>query len=116
MDGDVPLREAQVIWDYHGDEPDAPSVLVMGHPDANGRDRWGSRDDNNYHSSWGACSSDFNDASAERKLLMLFRQYHWMVLTKEVDPKAAHEAFLVIPEYRAEMPIDFLPDEYRERD
>lgn len=113
MDGDIPLREAQIIWDYHGNEPDAPLVQVMGHPDDRGRDRWGRRDNADYRSSWGACMTEFVDASEDERLLMLFKQFHWMVMSKEVPPKAVHEAFLVIPEYRAALTMDFLPDEYR---
>lgn len=116
FDGDIPLAEVQVIWEYVGKEPDAPSVIVMGHPNESGRDRWGNRDDKDYTSSWGACSTDFNEASADEKLLMLFKQFHWMALTREVEPKAIHEAFLVIPEYRAQMPRDFLPAEYQDDD
>lgn len=113
-DGDIPLREAQVIWQYEGRNALAPPVVVMGHPDESGRDRWGNPDDKDYLSSWGACSADFNEASDEERMLMLFKQFHWMVLTREVGLQAVHEAFLVIPEYRAQMPRDFLPAEYRE--
>lgn len=114
MDGDIPLREAQVLWEYSGKEPDAPAVLVMGHPDDSGRDRWGTRDDADYFSSWGSCMAHFNAASDEEHLAMLYKQFHWMVLSREADLKAVHSAFLVIPEYRASLPADFLPPEYRD--
>ena len=98
---DIPLRHVQVIWDYDGNESDAPSLLVMGHPDDVGRDAYGTRDDPDYLSSWGACSADFNQASDDQRLLMLFQKFHELVTFESLAPKKVHEAFCVIPEYRA---------------
>jgi hypothetical protein len=97
---DIPLRDVQVIWDYDGDEPDAPSLLVMGHPNENGRDPYGTRDDRNYRSSWGACLSEFTEADDLGRLLMLFQKFQELVTFEGLEPRRVHEALCVIPEYR----------------
>src|SRR5687768_12457788 len=107
MTGDIPLAEAQLIWNYEGKKADMPAARVMG---------IGGKDDNDYISSWGACNGDFADADDETKLLMLFRQFHWLVLSGEVKPKALHEALLVIPEYRKHIEPELLPRQYQDDD
>jgi len=100
MDGDVPLHEAQVIWDYHGNDPDAPPLLVMGHPDANGLDLRGTRDVPDYYSSWGACLAEFIGATYDERLTMLFEKFQELVTFEGLTPAAVHSAFCAIPEYR----------------
>lgn len=115
---DIPLREVQVIWDYTGDEPDAPSLLVMAHPDENGRDRFGTADNTDYSSSWGACNADFLYANGDEQLLMLFEKFGELVTFEGLNPKVVHEAFCVIPEYRVSLLWrglkEFIPDEFRD--
>ena len=106
---DIPLRDVQVIWDYHGDDVEAPPVRVV--------DMGQGRDDRDYFASWGACNADFNEAGDDGRLLMLFVQFHQLVtLEPRIDPEAVHEAFLVIPEYRAALPVDLVPVEYMARE
>lgn len=101
MTDDIPLREAQVIWSYDGPRLDAPPLVVMGHPNEKGRDRYGNRDDRDYSSSWGACLSEFVHASDAERLLMLFQKFQELTVADGLEPRTVHEAFCVIPEYRA---------------
>ncbi len=87
---DIPLSTAQVIW-RAVDNPELPAVKVVSIP---------ADDDRRYYASWGACNQDFNEASPEDKVNMLFRQFHQLVTFDGVDPAVAHEAFMPIPEYR----------------
>ncbi len=69
---DIRLRDVQVLWDYRGQEPDAPSLLVMGHPDESGKDQYGNQDDPDYHSAWGTRRVDLvglSDESGRRSSL-----------------------------------------------
>lgn len=114
---DIPLREVQIIWDYTGDEPDAPSLLVMAHPEENGRDRFGTADNHDYSSSWGACNADFLYADDEEQLLMLFEKFSELCTFEGLNPQVVHEAFCVIPEYRLSLIWrgfrSHLPDEFQ---
>lgn len=100
MSDDIALETAQIIWNWDGDLDGRPPVKVMA---------IGDKDEPNYFSSWGACHQEFNDADAEGKLLLLYRQFHWMVLVDGVEPEALHDALLVIPEYRASLYPDLDP-------
>ena len=113
---DIPLRDVQVIWDYHGDDPEAPPLKLMGHPNESGRDSHGRRDDREYFSSWGSCNSEFNETDDAGRLLKLFQQYHQIVTLDRIDPEYVHEAFLVIPEYRKNIAIDLVPAKYLDED
>lgn len=104
MTDDIPLSELQVIWRYHGDRPDMPPLKVMTIGDA---------DDSDYFASWGACNADFVETDDSGRLLMLFQHFHQLVTAHRVDPQAVHAAFLRIPEYRANIPFDLIPVEYR---
>jgi len=97
---DVPLRDVQVIWDYDGKEPDAPPLIVMGHPDEHGRDARGTRDNDDYSSSWGACNADYLAADDDERLLMLFEKFQELVTFEGIPPVVVHRAFCVVPEYR----------------
>jgi hypothetical protein len=90
---DIPLREAQILWDYSGREPDAPSIIVVG-ADAG---RWNDRD---YLSSWGCCNGEFADANETDKLRLLFAKFVELVTVEGLDPRNVHGALMVIPEYR----------------
>ena len=97
---DIRLRDVQVLWDYRGQEPDAPSILVMGHPDESGKDQYGNQDDPDYHSAWGTRSADLVGLSDEEWTSKLFEQFHSLVCFEGLVPRIVHEAFCVIPEYR----------------
>jgi len=97
---DVPLSDVQVIWDYDGKEPDAPPLIVMGHPDEHGRDARGTRDNDDYSSSWGACNADYLGANDDERLLMLFEKFQELVTFEGLAPAVVHRAFCVVPEYR----------------
>lgn len=104
---DIALSDAQLIWDYTGTEKRSEPLKVVDRA----RD-----DDPDYIASWGACDSNFNAAGDERRLGMLYEQFHRLVLIYEMDPQTVHEALLVIPEYRDSPPGDLLPARYQERD
>lgn len=90
---DIPLREAQILWDYSGREPDAASIVVTG-ADAG---RWNDRD---YLSSWGCCNAEFADANDNERLKQLFAKFIELVTIEGLEPRKVHDALLVIPEYR----------------
>lgn len=90
---DIALSEAQVIWGTD-DINEAPPVKVVG---------GAVKDDDTYSSSWGACNQDFNEADDDGKLRMLLTQSIYLTLGESIDPTFVHDAFMVIPEYRAEM-------------
>jgi hypothetical protein len=105
MAGDVPLKEAQLIWDYRDTGSDRPPARVV---------RLGGKDEPDYIASWGACNGDFVNADDATKLLMLFRQFHAMVVDGDVEAAALHQALLVIPEYRTAIYPYLLPERYQE--
>lgn len=89
---DIPLAEAQIIWNIHQREARADDPLVKvvrrGH------------DDPRYMASWGACNMEFNEASDEQRLSMLFAKFVALTIVYTTPPQAVHEAFMCIPEYR----------------
>jgi len=92
MPTNIPLAEAQVLWDYIGPDPEDNRVVRVTGP--------GDRIFPEYTSSWGACNLDFQEASDEQRLLMLFQNFRDLAL-EGIDPQEIHGAFQVIPEYRA---------------
>ncbi|MDP8994387.1 MAG: hypothetical protein M3N07_05290 [Pseudomonadota bacterium] len=105
---DIPLAEAQVVWNYEGADDSKPPVTVI---------RMGGKDDPDYISSWGACNQEFIEADDGTKLLMLFQQFHQIVLLEDgISPQAVHEALLVIPEYQAALIRELLPRRYQRED
>lgn len=87
---DVPLDQAQIIWEPI-DNPELPSADVV---------RLGHDDDGRYYSSWGACNQDFAEASAQEKVNKLMRQFVHMVAIDGANADDVHKAFMLIPEYR----------------
>jgi DNA-binding XRE family transcriptional regulator len=88
-EGDVPIREAQIIWDHDGNLD--PPVKVM---------RRGDRDDTRYDASFGCCNAGWEEMSDVGRLLCLYARMNEVVLKDGVDPAAMHAALSVIPEYR----------------
>lgn len=85
----IPLSETQIIWDP--DEPNLPPAKLVRHK---------REDDQRYSKSWGACNFDFSRASGDEQVNLLFRQFVHMTVVDAVDPKALHDIFMDIPEYR----------------
>lgn len=91
---DYPLNEVQIIW--HLDNPELASVkppaklMKLGDPD-----------DRDYFASWGACTDEFNQASDEERVNLLFRQFAHMTIVDRIDPVELHGIFMAIPEWRA---------------
>jgi hypothetical protein len=52
---------------------------------------------------WGACNMEFTDATDDGRLLMLFEKFQELVTFADLDPETVHDAFCVIPEYRASL-------------
>ena len=67
---DIPLKEAQVIWDYEGADDSLPPVKVM---------RAGTPDNPDYLAAWGACNADFQETDDDGRVRMLFQQFHELV-------------------------------------
>lgn len=86
---DIPLSEVQVVWT--ADDPSLPPARLV---------QRGRKDDTRYISSWGACDHDFNEATDQGRVDMLFRQFVHMTAIEGIDAKALHEIFMDIPEYR----------------
>jgi hypothetical protein len=106
VEDDIALKDAQVIWSYHGKRADAPPVRVVA--------IMSNSDDRDYFASWGACNAEFSQADDAGRLLQLFVEFHQMTIQDGLDPKAIHDAFLVIPEYRAALHPSLLPAHYRD--
>lgn len=87
---DIALADAQVIWDREA--AGNPPVKVVGA---------GVKDDQRYNASWGSCNQDFNEANDDGKLRMLLTQSIYLTLVESINPALVHDAFMVIPEYRA---------------
>ena len=87
---DIPLAKAQIIWEPVGN-PDLPDVEVVS---------IGHDDDGRYYSSWGACNQEFVEATPQEQVNLLMRQFIHMVIADDADPKDAHKALMMIPEYR----------------
>lgn len=95
-EGDVPLAEATILWDSL-EEGVSPPVKVLGSQDA---------DDRRYSASRGACDGDWTIGSDVFRLLRLFALVQHMTLVEKIDPRAVHDALIVIPEYRRLLPPD----------
>lgn len=94
-EGDIPLRDAMIIWDKEL----SPPLKVV----ANGSD-----DDDRYSSSYGACNADWSHADDVGRLLRLFSRIpEWTVLDG-ISPREVHDALWVIPEYRRAVAKEFM--------
>lgn len=92
---DVPLEEAMILWDC--DTPGKPPVIVVSHPEGN---------DDDYSSSAGSCSIDWQTADNIGRLLRLFGCFTMLTVQDGYDPMDVHKAFSVIPEYRYALSVD----------
>lgn len=97
-EGDIPLAEAQINWADPEDDLDPPVVVSSLERPGQGLGR--------YSNSNGACTDHWQNGSTLSRLANLFMIVQHMTLVDKVDPRAAHDALIVIPEYRAMMPPD----------
>lgn len=106
---DIALADNMLIWDRSPPDPERPALKVV---------ERGGRDDRSYTCSWGCCNAEFDTADDADKLRMLLAKSISIVIIDRVQPKAIHEALLVIPEYRNAFediaPCEMIPDRYRE--
>jgi hypothetical protein len=78
---------------------DSREVKVGPWPDVSG---WSGR----YDMSLGCCSSNRHRMSAEGQAMMLFIDFHSLVIGRGLDPQAVHREFLKIDEYRRRISPD----------
>jgi transcriptional regulator with XRE-family HTH domain len=97
-EGDIPLEEAQIIW-ADAEDNIVPPVAVRS------IDRQ-HRGDERYANSNGACCAGWKEAGGLGRLIRLFALVQDMTLSAKLDPRAVHDALIVIPEYRSIMPSD----------
>lgn len=105
---DVPISKALILYTPpRNDLPAAFAIRPLGHPDYD-----------KFAFKVGACFRTWQeDADPERlKLRLLIDVWH-AVAFYDIPPKLAHEALLVIPEYRDMLADDCLPRKFwSERD
>jgi hypothetical protein len=93
---DVALEHAMIAWNPlpYGDG----RIAIIPHPDNDG---W--TDHLKLSDTTGACWNYWGEMSNEDRLGRLFME-GWIIVCRDgLDPKAIHEAFMVIPEYRASL-------------
>jgi hypothetical protein len=56
--------------------------------------------DNRYAYTGGACYVDRREMTLAQKVMMMFIDFHTLVVRDGIDPQAAHREFLKIDEYR----------------
>jgi hypothetical protein len=102
---DVPLYDAMLCWDRRD-----RTAKIIRHPDT--RDASAP-----YASSAGACYTDWRDKpELGRKLQFMIDLWH-IVAFDNIPHDVAHQAALVVPEYRDMLARDCLPEDYQhERD
>ncbi|MES3043736.1 hypothetical protein [Sphingomonas faeni] len=101
----IPLGKMVIVWNLMDGKSGPPLKVV----DSN------DKEDEDYISSWGACNSEFSQASNEKKLRMLLTENINLTVNEGIPPTTVHEALMVIPEYRAalmEAAVIPDPDEY----
>lgn len=86
---EIKLRDVQIIW--NPEQPGLPPAALVWKPEI---------EDRRYDCSWGCCSSDFNEASDEERINMLFRQFVHMTAIEGIDARVLHDIFMDIPEWR----------------
>lgn len=101
---DVPLDNAMLVW-TRGER-----VGVVPHPDSKGLSK-------RFQSSVLACFAYWDRIDAIGRKLMLMTEAWHLAAFDNIPAPAVHEALLCIPEYRAMLADDSLPDEFQhERD
>jgi hypothetical protein len=106
--GDIPLAEAMIAWNTgkkgwnrNGEMGDG-RVAVIPHPDR--------RDLQSYlglRMTSGACYADWHTCSSEERLTSLMCVAWKMACRDGVPLGNIHRALMAIPEYRANLPVDF---------
>lgn len=88
------LTEAMIAW-----TPETDRIKIGPWPDESG---WSDA----YEMTAGACASVLPDATPAERILAMFLWFHSIVVEDHVPPQAAHQAFLAIDEYRANIASD----------
>jgi hypothetical protein len=102
--GDVALSDAMLVWTR------GVRVGVVPHPDYKDRSQ-------HFRSSVGACFAGWRDMDERGRLLQFMIDLWHVSAFYDIPAAAAHQAALVIPEYRDTLARDCLPEEYQhERD
>src|SRR5579871_37601 len=88
--------EAMIVWSPNRKEMPAETRgkvrVVKFDPHSN--------DTDNFIGSDGACELSWKEANETRRLFMLYRLLHTLVMTQGIEPQTVHEAFMGIDEYR----------------
>lgn len=94
--GDIPLKSAMIAWnDLREDRGTPGQVMVIPWPDTKA-----ACDHLKLTMTCGAAMTEWRNWSKERRLLQLFIEAWYIVCGDGVEPKAMHDALMVIPEYR----------------
>lgn len=94
MINNIPCRRARIFWNTRGD------VLVAEIGDG--------KDYMEYAKSAGACFGFWQETETDEMFFRLAQQVANLAIVEGVEPAKIHEAFRVIPEYRAILPKDHI--------
>lgn len=100
---DIPISQALILYTPpHGERPAAFAIRPLGHPDYN-----------KFTYKVGACFRVWQEQTNPKylQLRLLVDVWH-AVAFYGIPPKMAHEALLVIPEYRDMLADDCLPRQF----
>ncbi len=92
------IKDAKILWDRTGQV----KVIPMSRDETPAERR--------LSASYGACDSEWADASDERRQALMLAQFARIVTVYGVDPQVAHEAFLEIDQYRQAVAPETIPD------
>ena len=84
--------------------PDEPEAVEVGPwPDRTG---WSCRPGRRLDFTTGCCELARHDWPEDRKVMMMFIDFHTLIVRDGIDPQAAHREFLKIDEYRRRIAPD----------
>ncbi len=91
--GEYTIDNWMVAW-----TPGEPEVVEIGPwPDRTG---WSSRPGHWLSFTTGCCELVRHEWPEDRKVMMMFIDFHTLIVCDGIDPQAAHREFLKIDEYR----------------
>lgn len=105
MSRDIPIADAMLCW-TGGRHGDTPACKVVSYPDELGLS-------DEYLCNVGACFANWDAKSTVGQQLQLMIDAWHMVAFDKVPADMAHEALLVVPEYRSMLADDCLPSQFR---
>ena len=89
---DYTIDDWMVAW-----TPDEPETVEVGPwPD---RTDWSCRPGHRLSFTTGCCELARHEWPADRKVMMMFIDFHTLIVRDGIDPQAAHREFLKIDEY-----------------